>query len=167
MRCPFCSVNDDKVIDSREVDGGGSIRRRRECKACDKRFTTYEHVETHTRLTVVKRDGSRVPFDREKLLGGLIKATYKRPVAAERLAAAADAIEAELFQRGEREVVSEDLARLCRRELRVIDAVAFVRYASADMAIDSLDEMAQEISEISGREPPPPSPNQGQLFNAE
>ncbi len=164
MRCPFCSVNDDKVIDSREVEAGGSIRRRRECKNCRKRFTTYERVETHARLTVIKRDGNRVPFDREKVLGGLMKAAYKRPIAADQLAAIVDEIETELFKRGGKEVESTDIGRLCVEKLKQLDHVAYVRYASVYMKIANIDDLLEEMREVREQGAPPPSRDQGNLF---
>jgi len=153
------------VIDSREVDHGSSIRRRRECKKCKKRFTTYEHVETNTRLTVIKRDGNRVPFNREKLFGGLQKSTYKRPVTADQLAAAVDEIEAELFKRGDKEVESTDIGRLCVDRLKRLDHVAYVRFASVYMKIANIDDLLEEMLEVKETQPPPTSPDQGILFN--
>jgi transcriptional repressor NrdR len=160
-------VNDDKVIDSREVDAGASIRRRRECKACQKRFTTYENIETHTRLTVIKRDGNRVPFSREKLSGGLMKSAYKRPISAETIENAVDEIEAELFKRGVREVESTDIGRLCIEKLKRLDQVAYVRFASVYMKIGNIDDLLEEMQEIKDTEPPPTSPDQGSLFLGE
>jgi transcriptional repressor NrdR len=164
MRCPFCQANDDKVIDSREAEHGASIRRRRECKRCGKRFTTYEHVETSTRLTVIKRDGNRVPFDREKLRGGLVKAAYKRPVTADQLTAVVDEIEAELFKRGGKEVESTDIGRLCVEKLKRLDHVAYVRFASVYMKIANIDDLLEEMMEVKHTTPEPDRPDQGTLF---
>ena len=164
MRCPFCSVNDDKVIDSREVEAGASIRRRRECKKCGKRFTTYEHVETHARVSVIKRGGGRVPFNREKLLGGLMKATYKRPVTEAQLQQAVDEIEGELFKRGVKEVESTDIGRLCVDKLKRLDHVAYVRFASVYMKIANIDDLLEEMMEIKGETPEPESADQRRLF---
>ncbi|MEM9884020.1 MAG: transcriptional regulator NrdR [Planctomycetota bacterium] len=164
MRCPFCQANDDKVIDSREVEHGAAIRRRRHCKRCNKRFTTYERVETHARLTVSKRDGNRVPFDREKLLGGLQKAVYKRPVTADQLAAAVDAVETELFKLGRKEVESTDIGRLCVEQLKRLDHVAYVRFASVYMKIANLDDLLEELHEVKDTQPEPPARDQGTLF---
>ena len=164
MRCPFCSVNDDKVIDSREVEAGASIRRRRECKNCGKRFTTYEHVETHARVSVIKRGGGRVPFNREKLLGGLVKATYKRPVTEAQLQQAADEIEGELFKRGVKEVESTDIGRLCVDKLKRLDHVAYVRFASVYMKIANIDDLLEEMMEVKGEAPEPESADQRRLF---
>lgn len=164
MRCPFCQANDDKVIDSREAEHGASIRRRRECKQCKKRFTTYEHVETNTRLTVIKRDGNRVPFDREKLLGGLQKAAYKRPVTADQLTAVVDEIETELFKRGKKEVESTDIGRICVEKLKRLDHVAYVRFASVYMKIANIDDLLEEMMEVKETQPEPMSKDQGSLF---
>ena len=164
MRCPFCGVNDDKVIDSREVDAGGSVRRRRECKKCDKRFTTYEHVEQTTRLTVIKRGGDRVPFDRERVLGGLQKACYKRPVSVADLTTVAEEIEEELFKRGVKEVESIDIGRLCIEKLKRLDHVAFLRFASVYLKIDNVDDLMDEMQAFRETAPAPPAPDQGALF---
>ncbi|MEO1237163.1 MAG: transcriptional regulator NrdR, partial [Planctomycetota bacterium] len=138
--------------------------RRRECKQCKKRFTTYEHVETTTRLTVIKRDGNRVPFDRQKLLGGLQKAAYKRPVTADQLAAAVDEIEAELFKRGGKEVESTDIGRLSVEKLKRLDHVAYVRFASVYMKIANIDDLLEEMLEVKETQPEPPAKEQGYLF---
>ena len=164
MRCPFCQANDDKVIDSREVEHGASIRRRRECKQCGRRFTTYEHVETNSRLTVIKRDGNRVPFNREKVLGGLQKSAYKRPVTADQLTTAVDEIEAELFKTGEKEVESTEIGRLCVEKLKRLDHVAYVRYASVYMKIANIDDLLEEMLEVKQTGPEPERPDQGSLF---
>lgn len=165
MQCPFCQVNDDKVIDSREVDAGASIRRRRECKKCGKRFTTYEHVEQNARLTVIKRDGNRVPFDREKLMGGLLKSAYKRPISADQLAKVVENIEAELFKRGHKEVESTEIGRLCVDQLKRLDHVAYVRFASVYMKIANIDDLLEEMMEVKQTQPEPPRPDQGILFD--
>ncbi|MEM1446515.1 MAG: transcriptional regulator NrdR [Planctomycetota bacterium] len=164
MQCPFCGVNDDKVIDSREVDAGKSIRRRRQCKRCGKRYTTYEHVESTVRLMVVKRSGDRVPYDRDKVLGGLQKACHKRPVSAEQLNAAVDAIDDELFRIGQREVDSVDIGRRCIEKLKHLDHVAYLRFASVYMKIDNVDDLLEEIQEFRETAPAPPTPEQTELF---
>ncbi len=164
MRCPFCGVNDDKVIDSREVDTGASIRRRRQCKTCGKRFTTYEHVEQTTRLMVVKRSGDRVPYDREKVVSGLQKACYKRPVSAEQLSAVADAIDEELFKLGVKEIEAVEIGKRCVDHLKRLDHVAFLRFASVYMRIDNVDDLLEEMQDFRENAPPPPLPDQGNLF---
>lgn len=164
MQCPFCGVNDDKVIDSREVDAGKSIRRRRQCKRCSKRYTTYEHVESTVRLMVVKRNGDRVPYDRDKVLGGLQKACHKRPVSAEQLGAAVDVIDDELFRLGQREVDSVDIGRRCIEQLKHLDHVAYLRFASVYMKIDNVDDLLEEIQEFRDSAPEPTPPDQTKLF---
>ena len=162
MRCPFCSQDDDKVIDSRAADGGRVIRRRRECCACRKRFTTFEHVEENTRLTVIKRDGTRVPFDREKVLDGLQKACYKRPVPVERLQTVAEEVEDELFKRGEKEIHSADIGQLVAEKLKRVDQVAYVRFASVYKQFRDLEDFLDEVREVLQQETD--APGQGKLF---
>ena len=164
MRCPFCHDNNDKVIDSREADGGKAVRRRRECLACGKRFTTYEGIRENTRLSVIKRDDSRMPFDRQKLLTGLERACYKRPIPAERLTALADDVEEKLLQRGEREVPSIDIGRLVAEQLKRIDHVAYLRFASVYMDFEDIDDVIDEAMEIKTTHTPEPPPEQGKLF---
>lgn len=164
MRCPFCDVNKDKVIDSRETDGGKVIRRRRECKACAKRWTTRETVEESVRLTVIKRDGSRVPYDRTKVLAGLQKACYKRPVAADVLAAAVDEVEDALFKTGLKEIDSTEIGRQVVERLKRIDHVAFLRFASVYLKVTNIDDLLEEMHEVKESSPPPPEPGQGALF---
>lgn len=163
MLCPYCGQDNDKVIDSRATDGGASIRRRRECLGCGKRFTTYEHVEVTTKLSVIKKDGSRVPFDRQKILAGVEAACYKRPVPAEKLTALADEVEDELFRKGEREVQSIDIGSLVADRLMKLDQVAYVRYASVYKQFRTIDDVLAEVREmISNRDES--APNQGRLF---
>lgn len=165
MRCPFCHINDDKVIDSREADGGKIVRRRRQCKNCGKRWTTREHVDENVRLTVIKRDGSRVPYDRQKILGGLQKACYKRPVSAELLAQMVDEVEEELFRTGDREVEATEIGRLLIDRLKRVDHVAFLRFASVYLKISNIDDLLEEIQEVKQTVAPPPEPDQGHLFS--
>ena len=129
MRCPYCSFNESKVIDSRPAEEGTTIRRRRECLSCGKRFTTYEIVE-RLPLLVIKRDGSRQAFDRMKLIGGMIKACEKRPVHVSDLENIADEIEQELQGSLDREVSSEHIGELVMNRLKDLDQVAYVRFAS-------------------------------------
>ena len=159
MRCPFCENNDDKVVDSRELDDATATRRRRVCKACNRRFTTYERVETTGRVTVVKKDGTRVPFDRAKVLAGLRAACYKRPVPADALTAAAESVEETLFKRGESEVASLEVGRLTARRLRALDPVAYIRFASVYMNFRDVDDLFEEVQAV--REEVPPPPGQG------
>src|SRR5690606_37647810 len=132
---------DDKVIDSRAADGGRSIRRRRQCLGCNRRFTTYEHVESTNRLAVIKKDGSRVPFDREKILAGLQKACYKRPVSAETINRIVDEVEEETFRTYDKEVASLDIGRIVADKLKRLDQVAYVRYASVYKQFRDIDDL--------------------------
>jgi transcriptional repressor NrdR len=164
MRCPYCHDNDDKVIDSRATDGGKAIRRRRECNACGKRFTTYEHIEEQVRLAVIKKDGTRVPYDRQKMLLGLQKACYKRPVPLEQLSLVVDEVEDELFRRGEKEIPSLDIGRMLAERLKRIDPVAYLRFASVYMQFKDIDDLMAEAREVKASQQPPPAPDQGKLF---
>lgn len=164
MRCPYCHADKDKVIDSRATEGGRAIRRRRACLNCDKRFTTFEHVEEVTRLNVVKRDGSRVPYSREKVMGGIQKACYKRPVPADTLTRAVDSIEERLFRQGVREVPSTEIGRLIIERLRRIDLVAYLRFASVYLKIERIDDLIEEMLEVRESTPEPPPREQGELF---
>ena len=163
MRCPFCGDNNDKVIDSRAADTGRVIRRRRECLACRKRFTTYEHIEPSPRLSVVKKDGTRVPYDRLKIQGGLEKACYKRPVSAELIQQIVDEVEEEIFRRDEREIDAIAIGRAVAERLKGIDQVAYVRFASVYKQFRDLDDMLDEVRELLESAQPEP-PGQGRLF---
>ena len=129
MRCPFCGSREDKVLDSRESVEGNNIKRRRECKGCGRRYTTYEQIEELS-LHVIKSDGRREPFKREKILHGLQLACKGRPVSQERLAACAEDIERRLYNRLEREIPTTEIGELLMEELRALDQVAYVRFAS-------------------------------------
>ena len=148
MKCPFCSKDNDRVIDSRSASGGEMIRRRRECLECDRRYTTYEVIE-QTRLRVVKKDGTRVPFDREKVLNGMLKACEKRPVAMERLEAIVTDIERDLYQNFEREVPVAHIGEAVMRHLRDLDKVAYVRFASVYREFEDLSDFRAEVERIS------------------
>ncbi len=164
MRCPFCQRNHDKVIDSREIDEGKAIRRRRHCNDCGKRFTTYEHIEEKAHLIVVKTDGTRVPFDREKIAVGLERACYKRAISAEQIEQVVAAVEEDLFRRGEREVASIDIGRAVAERLKTIDQVAYVRFASVYKQFKDINDLLDEVREVvetAGRREPP---GQGRLF---
>ena len=124
MLCPFCGQDDDKVIDSRSADEGRVIRRRRQCNRCTRRFTTYERIEEAVKLTVIKRNGSRMPYSRQKILSGLQGACYKRPVAAETLQQIVDKVEEALFRNFEKEVDSEVIGQMVSEKLRGVDQVA-------------------------------------------
>ena len=148
MRCPYCHDNDDKVIDSRSSDGGKAIRRRRQCNACGKRFTTYEHIERQARLNVVKRDGARVPYDREKLTAGIQKACYKRPIPVEQIVQLVDGVEEDLFRMGEREVASIEIGKRVAERLKRLDQVAYVRFASVYRRFEDVEQFVRELSQL-------------------
>lgn len=145
MKCPFCSFADSKVVDSRPTDEGSSIRRRRECLKCLKRFTTYETVERMP-LMLVKRDGSRQPYDRQKLLSGVMKACEKRPVSQIRLEQLVDTVEQRLFSSVEPEISSKTIGEIVMEELREIDEVAYVRFASVYRQFKDINTFMEELS---------------------
>ena len=151
MRCPYCGFSESKVIDSRPTDESNSIRRRRECLSCAKRFTTYETVES-VPLVVVKKDGSRQSFDRSKILGGLIKACEKRPVPLETLEKAVTDIEQKLLGSMEREIPSERVGELVMEQLKTIDQVAYVRFASVYRQFQDIDSFMAELNKLLGKE---------------
>jgi transcriptional repressor NrdR len=147
MQCPYCREMDSRVIDSRLASGGTVTWRRRECDACKRRFTTYERVE-HVLLTVVKKDGKREPFDRQKLLRSLSVACNKRPVSMDALEAEAEALERELGEAGEREVSSELIGERVMERLKRLDGVAYVRFASVYKSFRDVDDFMQEMAEL-------------------
>ncbi len=147
MRCPFCSHTETQVVETRESDEGDVIRRRRRCQRCDKRFTTYERSEI-TLPAVVKKDGSRVEFDRAKLRASMMLALRKRPVSVEQIDAAIERIEDKLLATGARELPSTRLGELVMRELKRIDKVAYVRFASVYRSFEDVDEFRQLIRDI-------------------
>lgn len=144
MRCPFCKKDHDKVIDSRSSSDGAVIRRRRACRSCDRRYTTYERVE-ELPLRVVKKDGTRVPFDREKILKGLLKACEKRPVPTERLEEIARSVEAEARERFDREVDSKVLGDLVVEQMKNVDQVAYIRFASVYREFKDVTDFVDEV----------------------
>ena len=146
MRCPFCGHLETQVVETRDSDEGDSIRRRRKCGSCDKRFTTYERAEIEL-PAIVKRDGRRTDFDRAKLKGSMMLALRKRPVSAEAMESAIEAIEARLRQTGEKEVDSTWLGEAVMRELRKLDKVAYVRFASVYRSFDDVNEFVAAIKE--------------------
>ncbi|NNM85158.1 MAG: transcriptional repressor NrdR [Phycisphaerales bacterium] len=164
MRCPYChSMDQDRVIDSRPVEGGESIRRRRICEHCTRRFTTYERVEDTIRLTVAKKDGTRVPFDRKLILEGVQKACYKRPVPAEAIVKIADAVEEEVARLPSREVPSSVIGELVMKYLRATDPIAYVRFASVYRQFKDIGELMSEAQNIMDH-PPNNDPYQNNLF---
>jgi transcriptional repressor NrdR len=144
MRCPFCKKDNDKVIDSRSANAGATVRRRRECLACSKRFTTYEKVEEIT-LYVIKKDGRRDVFDREKIKRGLLTACKKRPVSLQTIEDIVNRIEIELYEKYDREVKSTKIGDLVMRELKAIDHVAYVRFASVYREFKDVGEFMREL----------------------
>jgi transcriptional repressor NrdR len=147
MKCPFCGHLEDKVIDSRAGGAGDVIRRRRECEACARRFTTYERVED-VLPTVVKKDGRREPFDRHKLVRGLRTACNKRPVSIERVEAVADAIEREVQEHEKREVTASELGERVMAHLKDLDEVAYVRFASVYRSFRDADDFVRELGKL-------------------
>lgn len=148
MRCPFCGEPDSSVLDSRPIEDGYTIRRRRECSKCGKRFTTYERREASMLLTVVKKDGSREPFDRGKLLKGLARSTVKRPVPREKLEKIVNEVESELLARGESEVPYTLIGELVLEKLRDVDLVAYIRFASVYREFENLNEFMKELQRL-------------------
>ncbi|MNR84376.1 Transcriptional repressor NrdR [compost metagenome] len=153
MKCPFCQHEDTQVLDTRVSEEGDSIRRRRRCTSCDKRFTTYERIEL-TMPVVVKKNGSRTEFDPKKLQGSLQLALRKRPVSAEAVDAAIHRIEQKLLSSGEREVISGQIGELVMRELQRLDKIAYIRFASVYKSFEDVAEFQDAIAEI-GRERKP------------
>ena len=147
MKCPFCGVSESKVIDSRPADEGASIRRRRECLSCGKRFTTYETVESLP-MVVVKKDGSRQSFERRKVLGGMIRACEKRPVPLAELEKIAEEIEQDLQNSMEREVSTEAIGERVMDRLRSVDQVAYVRFASVYRQFKDIDTFMAELNKL-------------------
>ena len=160
MICPFCGADDDKVIDSRASEGGFAIRRRRECLGCERRFTTYERVEESSRLTVIKRDGSRAPFDREKILLGVQAACGKRPIPDESKRRIVDTVEEQVHREFDREVESRVIGERVAAHLRDIDEIAYVRFASEYYRFEEVGEIMNELQGLAdrvkvGKEQPP------------
>ena len=150
MRCPFCRVDHDRVIDSRAGDEGNTIRRRRECLACRRRFTTYERADV-SYPAVVKKDGRRIDYDRQKLRGSLNLALRKRPVSTEQIDAAIERIEEKLLTLSQREVASTRIGELVMRELRKVDKVAYIRFASVYRSFEDVEAFADVIEELQPR----------------
>jgi transcriptional repressor NrdR len=165
MHCPFCEAEKErlKVIDSRTCDGGRAIRRRRECLECHKRFTTYEKIEQNVRLSVIKKDGRRVPWDARKIYIGLERACFKRPVPQSELQRIVDEIQEEVFKTHDREVSSSAVGQLVTERLRRVDQVAYVRFASVYKQFKTLEELVDEAKAVldSRRYE---DPTQGRLF---
>jgi transcriptional repressor NrdR len=147
MRCPYCSHQDDRVVDSRACRDGMAIRRRRECVNCSQRFTTYEYIE-HTPLTVIKRDGRREPFDRSKLLDKIQLACYKTTVSADQIEEVIDLIESDLSNLAEKEVESKQIGELAMERLRHLNEVAYVRFASVYRQFKDKSDFVRELEQL-------------------
>lgn len=163
MICPYCSADHDKVIDSRSSEGGHAVRRRRECLSCSRRFTTYEKFERTARLMVIKKDGTRVAFDRENILRGVQAACGKRPIPEGAKVELVDLVEEEVHRDFDREVPSDEIGRRVIARLRDLDQIAYIRYASEYYNFRTLDEFEEELSELKSR--PRALPNQTALFD--
>lgn len=155
MKCPFCQLDDDRVIDSRASEDGCAIRRRRQCHACKRRYTTYERVERST-IKVIKKDGARVPFDRDKLKEGLEKACWKRPISNAKLEAIVSEVENHVEANFESEVESRHLGELVMRHLRDLDQVAYVRFASVYRQFEDAHDFVDELRPMLSESPRPP-----------
>lgn len=143
MRCVFCGEINSKVIDSRSIDDNTSIKRRRECLSCGKRFTTYEKIESP--VVVVKKDGTRQQFDKDKLLNGLVRACEKRPVSLRQLEEVVDAVESEIYNMGKREISSQDIGEVVMSKLKNLDDVAYVRFASVYREFKDVNTFLSEL----------------------
>lgn len=149
MRCPFCDFEESKVIDSRPTEEGGAIRRRRECLSCGKRFTTYEKVE-RVPVMIVKKDKTREPFDKEKLLRGLLRACEKRPIPFDTLDALANDVELVVYNSLEREVTTTQIGELVMQRLKKLDDIAYVRFASVYRQFTDLNSFREELNKLLG-----------------
>ncbi|MDY5955935.1 MAG: transcriptional regulator NrdR [Frisingicoccus sp.] len=147
MKCPFCGETDSKVIDSRPAEDGSSIRRRRQCNGCKKRFTTYEKVETIP-LIVIKKDNNREPYDRQKIVSGILRSCHKRPISADQINRLVDEIETEIFNREEREIPAQEIGEIVMNRLKDLDAVAYVRFASVYREFKDVNTFMDEIKKI-------------------
>ena len=162
MRCPFCKEDRDRVVDSRSSDAGRIIRRRRQCLICKKRFTTYEKIGDSFKLYVIKKDKSRVPYDREKIVAGLQKACYKRPVSAEQILQIAEKAEESIFQKFDKEVSSVFIGESVIKNLSEVDKVAYIRFASVYRDFSDAGELIEEVSHVIAEVRPVEQPT---LFN--
>ena len=147
MKCPYCNHADTRVIDSRPAEDGTSIRRRRSCDECGKRFTTYEKIETIP-LIIIKKDNNREQYDRSKIEAGVLRACYKRPVSAEEIQKTIDAVETEIFKREEKEISSTVIGEIVMEKLKELDAVAYVRFASVYSEFKDVNTFMAELKKI-------------------
>ena len=166
MRCPFCGAQDTKVVDSRLFGDGDQVRRRRECAICKERFTTYETAELTLPL-LIKQDGSRVSFDGRKLASGMSRALEKRPVSAEQVDDAISHIRRKLLAHGEREVPSRQIGEWVMEELRALDQVAYVRFASVYRSFEDVNAFREEIERLEKQLPPDVRRHQLDLLNGD
>ncbi|MDP6542964.1 MAG: transcriptional regulator NrdR [Phycisphaerae bacterium] len=162
MQCPYCGQDDDKVVDSRSSEGGRAVRRRRECLVCEQRFTTYERADEVVKLNVIKKDGTRVPYDRQKVIDGLQKACFKRPVTGEQLLDIISAAEEEMFSSFDKDVPSKFIGDVVSNELRKVDKIAYIRFASVYRNFTDVGELIDEAREVDAS--PLVGPGQGDLF---
>lgn len=149
MKCPYCSQNNDRVVDSRESREGATIRRRRECLECNRRFTSYEQIESIPYM-VVKADGRRQEFDHDKLLGGILRACEKRPIPPKQLEELVTSIENRLHQKEEREMSTREIGNLIMKRLRELDPVAYVRFASVYRRFEDIGAFVEEVQSLLG-----------------
>ena len=147
MKCPYCNRENTRVIDSRPADDNSSIRRRRLCDACKKRFTTYEKVETIP-LIVIKKDDTRQQYERSKIEAGVVRACYKRPVSAEQMTKLVDEVETEIFNREDKEIKSSEIGELVMSKLKELEAVAYVRFASVYREFKDVNTFMEELKKI-------------------
>ena len=147
MKCPYCGKDNTRVIDSRPADDNSSIRRRRQCDECGKRFTTYEKVESIP-LVVIKKDNNREPYDRQKIASGVLRSCHKRPISADQINKLVDEIETEIFNREEREIAARDIGEIVMNHLKELDAVAYVRFASVYREFKDVNTFMDEIQKI-------------------
>jgi transcriptional repressor NrdR len=147
MRCPYCRLDNDRVTDSRACEDGYAIRRRRQCVNCHRRYTTYERLE-EVAIKVIKKDGNRVPFDRMKIKAGLEKACWKRPISEDQLQSAVSAIEREVYDRFDTEIETRDLGEIVIEQLRKLDQVAYVRFASVYRQFKDVRDFVEELEPI-------------------
>ena len=147
MKCPYCGKDNTRVIDSRPADDNSSIRRRRQCDECGKRFTTYEQGESIP-LVVIKKDNNREPYDRQKIASGVLRSCHKRPISADQINKLVDEIETEIFNREEREIAARDIGEIVMNHLKELDAVAYVRFASVYREFKDVNTFMDEIQKI-------------------
>jgi transcriptional repressor NrdR len=164
MQCPFCGQDNDKVIDSRSSEGGRVVRRRRQCVDCSRRFTTYERVEESVRLVVIKKDGSREPYQREKIIAGLEKSCYKRPISTAQILDVVESAEEQMFKQFDKEVPSTYIGDLVAGHLRGLDKIAYVRFASVYREFADVGDLIHEAQDAS--EIPSTGPEQRDLFDS-